>query len=161
MKTILVGLGTTLRSDDGLGLAAVQRWQERYGGQHPEIAVELLECPGLELLPLLSGHDRAILVDAVQAPAVAGVLRLREEDLSSFSSGAASAHGWGVAETLALARSLPARSNPVEIDIIGLPVLSIKPGPLDAAAAEALLGQAVLAIEAELSKQVVSEPQTP
>lgn len=158
MKTILVGLGTTMRSDDALGLAAVQRWQARYGDLHPEVRVETLECPGLELLPLLSGHDRAILVDAVQAPAAAGVLHLRESDLSAFSSGAASAHGWGVAETLALARSLPARANPAEIRIIGLPVLSIEPGPLDADSRDELVESALHAIEAEIALQAVTAP---
>ncbi|MGA9533792.1 MAG: hydrogenase maturation protease [Anaerolineales bacterium] len=156
MTTILVGLGTTLRSDDELGLAAVQRWQARFGGRHPDLIVELLECPGIELLPLINGHERAILVDSIQAPSAAGVLHLEESDLSAFSSGTGSAHGWGVAETLALARSLPTESTPTDIRILGLPVLSIDPGPLDAAASNALLEAAVLAIEAELAEEPLS-----
>lgn len=156
MTTILVGLGTRLRSDDALGLAAVQRWQARYGSQHPEITVELLECPGLDLLPLLKGHQRAILVDCVQAPAAAGVLHLDESDLAAFSGGSGSAHGWGVAETLALARSLPADSTPKDIRILGLPLRSIAPGLTLSEAADATLDAAVQAIEEEVLSEAIA-----
>ncbi len=107
MKVAVIGIGQSLRGDDAAGLEAVRLWQEKYPQSAARVRIELAELPGLGLLDLLEGIDAAILVDAVHSSAAPGTLiRIGPEDLALFTPEAGSAHGWGVAETLQLGRSL-------------------------------------------------------
>ena len=119
----VIGIGQSLRGDDAAGLSAVRLWVDTYPAQvsHPHVHVELVELPGVALLNLLEDTRFAILVDAVQSGATPGTIhRLKEDQLESFAHGSASAHGWGVAETLSLGRQLAPASLPVELIVIGI-----------------------------------------
>lgn len=65
MKTIILGMGNTLFSDDGAGIAVAQRLGELIP-QNGDIAVRETSWGGLRLLDLLSGYDRAVIIDAIQ-----------------------------------------------------------------------------------------------
>lgn len=121
MKILVLGLGQSLRGDDAAGLEAVRLWQEKFPETAGRVRVELSELPGLALLDLLEGMDAAILVDAVQSSASTGtVICLGPDELASFTPDAGSAHGWGVAETLQLGRSLvPSLAN-CRVMLIGI-----------------------------------------
>jgi hydrogenase maturation protease len=118
----VIGIGQSLRGDDGAGLAAVRFWRETRGGSwHHNLHIELVESPGIGLLNLLEGADAAILVDAVRSGAKPGTLhQLSENDLMAFLDGTDSAHGWGIAETLAVGRKLDLEELPQEIVVIGI-----------------------------------------
>ena len=121
MNILVLGIGQSLRGDDAAGLEAVRLWQESYPQSAARIRVELSELPGLALLDLLEGAEAAILVDAVHADVAPGTLiRLGPEDLPSFGSDARSAHGWGVAETLRLGRSLTPSLAQCRVTLIGI-----------------------------------------
>lgn len=120
---VVIGIGQALRGDDGAGLAAVQVWQQTYAesARRPDLRVELVELPGIGLLSLLEGARAAILVDAVRSAASPGTVHLfTEADLSKPDVSSASAHGWGVAETLALGRQLTPQHMPGSIILIGI-----------------------------------------
>ena len=105
VRLAVVGIGQQMRHDDAVGLEAVQLWQRTHAStaQLPEIAVSLVEEPGLELLGLLEGMDGAVIVDAVRSGSAAGTLHhIEVEDLAAYSEAVASAHNWGVAEVLRL-----------------------------------------------------------
>lgn len=119
----VVGLGRELRGDDAFGLAAVRSWAERYPAtaSHPLVRFEELASAGPDLLTPLAGAWAAVLVDAVRGAGQPGRLHLLEmDDLASFPTGSASAHGWGAAETLALATFLEPGSVPDQVLIIGV-----------------------------------------
>jgi hydrogenase maturation protease len=63
-RTVVVGLGNPLLSDDGVGVLAARLLAERLAGA----PVAIVESPwgGMRLLDLLSGHHHAILIDAIQ-----------------------------------------------------------------------------------------------
>lgn len=142
---VIVGIGQSLRGDDAAGLEAVKLWQARYSGEH-FVRVELAEAPGMALLDLMRGASSAILVDAVEGGARSGSVHLvSEAQIERFVSGSGSAHGWGVAETLALARQLDPESLPARIAIIGIEVASFALGaPLSPSVAAALPAAAEL-----------------
>jgi hydrogenase maturation protease len=120
-RIAVIGIGQSLRGDDGVGLAAVREWQARFKetATRPEVRCEACEVPGLALLDVLCDVESAILVDAIQSSHPPGTIHvLREETLATFTSGANSAHGWGVAETLRLRAQL--NDAPVDIHIIGI-----------------------------------------
>ena len=119
----IIGIGQSLRGDDGVGLAAVRFWQENFQSvaERPNLHAELAELPGLGLLDLLEGTYLAILVDAVHGSLKPGTIHLLSNDqLDAFTSGAGSAHGWGVAETLSLGAKLMSANMPKKIILIGI-----------------------------------------
>lgn len=138
---LILGIGQSLRGDDAVGLEVLRLWRKTYPqtAVNPYVRVESAELPGLGLIDLLAGADCALLVDAVQSGAAPGTLRLvKLDELLSFESGSGSAHGWGVAETLALARQL-GETLPEEISILGIEAQSFEMGaPLSAAVADSL-----------------------
>ncbi len=153
MTVLVLGIGQSLRGDDAAGLEAVQRWRKKY----PETAsasgvqVETNELPGLDLLDLLSRVKTAILVDAIHSSGNPGNLfRLDPEDLADFSPGSASAHGWGVAETLSLGRALSPDLAECRIILLGIEVEHMELGQGLSPAVEAKMGELVEAIEREV-----------
>jgi hydrogenase maturation protease len=153
MKIIVIGLGQSLRGDDAAGLEAVHRWQERHPGTatRPEVRVELAELPGLGLLDLIEGAQAAVIVDAVQSGAPPGTLhRLGPDDLAAFTPDAGSAHGWGVAETLQLGRSLSPSLGDCRITLIGIEAAQMELGTGLSPQVEAALAGAVEMIEEEV-----------
>jgi hydrogenase maturation protease len=112
-----------MRGDDGAGPAAVKHWVELFPDQaaHPDVGVEILELLGIELLTYLETTEQVLIVDAVTSGAVPGVLHwLEEKDLAEFGRGSGSAHGWGVAETLALGRWMQPDKMPDRVNILGI-----------------------------------------
>lgn len=115
--------------------------------------METLELPGLELLNYLDGMDAAILVDAVQSPALAGTVhRFRLNDASSFTLDARSAHGWGVAETLQLGRALYPSLAKCRLILIGLAEKDFEMGAKLSLEVEAALPEAAKMIHREVSR---------
>lgn len=66
MRTIVIGLGNPLLTDDGLGLRAAELLRRRLGG---DSKVEVVEAytGGLDLMELMVGYGRAVVVDAVSS----------------------------------------------------------------------------------------------
>jgi hydrogenase maturation protease len=64
MKTIILGLGNPVRADDSVGLCVAQALATRLDS--PEITVTEASVSGLDILDLLVGYERAIIIDAIQ-----------------------------------------------------------------------------------------------
>lgn len=146
---VIIGLGQSFRGDDAAGLEAVRRWQ----AEHPasDARVERVGLPGLQLLELLKGARAAIIVDAVQSGAEPGAIHiLRDADIAPFTVGSDSAHGWGVAESLALGRQVCPDEMPAQITLIGIEAAQMGLGQPLSAPVAAALPQAVEAIEAQV-----------
>jgi len=62
--TIVVGLGNPVLADDGVGIAVAQVLGKRLSGTG--VSVTESSWGGMRFLDLLAGHDRAVLVDAIQ-----------------------------------------------------------------------------------------------
>ena len=151
MDILILGLGQSLRGDDGAGLEVVRLWQETFPETAKKVNVVLAELPGLGLLDLLDGMEAAILVDAVHGSAAAGTIHhIRPEKLDSFTPGSASAHGWGVAETLELGRSLYPELANYRISLIGIEAGTLGMGAGLSPQVQAALPEAVKLIEKEV-----------
>lgn len=156
----IIALGQELRGDDAAGLEAVRRWAAAYPqtADHSSVAVHQAGLPGLGLLDLLAGCRAAILVDAVASGSKPGSLHiLREDQLASFAPGSGSAHGWAVAETLALGRQLYPDSIPEDITLLGIEIASLELGAGLSAEVRQSLEQAVEIIE-RLVQQALGTP---
>jgi len=153
MNILVLGIGQSLRGDDAAGLEAVRMWQGTYPQTAGQVRVEVSELPGLGLLDLLTGADAAILVDAVQTASPAGtVIRVGPEELASFTPDSQSAHGWGVAETLQLGRSLYPDLMQVRVTLIGIVGQDFGVGAAISPEVQKALTGAIGQIEAEVQK---------
>jgi len=101
LRTLILGLGNPILSDDAAGLQAARQLYELIGGED----VDLVEAAvaGMQTVQLLSGYDRAVVIDVVQDETRVGeVWRLDSDDLETGSS--TSSHGIGLGQALRLAR---------------------------------------------------------
>lgn len=65
MKTLIIGLGNPILSDDGVGWKVVEQLQTIVNGQS-SIVCETASLGGLSLMERLIGYDRVILVDSME-----------------------------------------------------------------------------------------------
>lgn len=103
-RIIVIGVGNRFRQDDSVGLMVARRVRSHVP---PEIQVVEHDGDPLELLEIWSRHELAILIDALNAPAEAG--RVRVFDVESGSPPdertVVSSHGHSLWEALELART--------------------------------------------------------
>jgi hydrogenase maturation protease len=89
MKTLVLGLGNPILSDDGAGIKVAQELGKRLND--PQITIAETSGAGLSLLDSIAGYDKVIIIDAIQTrEGQAGqIYRIGPEDFSStkhFSS---------------------------------------------------------------------------
>jgi hydrogenase maturation protease len=107
-RTVVLGLGNPVVSDDRVGLAVAEEVQ-RLLAERPldGVDVQFSTRGGFELIDLLSGYARAILVDCVAAPAPEPG-RVRELALDNVAGSArlVGAHELCVGDAFAFARQM-------------------------------------------------------
>jgi hydrogenase maturation protease len=103
-RRIVLGLGNTLNTDEGVGVHALTLLQREAG---KDLQFEFLDggTLGLNLLPLVEETSHLLLLDAVDAGETAGtVIELRREDIPLFAGVKLSQHQLTFQEVLGLAR---------------------------------------------------------
>lgn len=82
MKTLILGLGNPILSDDGFGFSVARALERQL--DRPDVTVMPGSVAGLDFLDLLTGYDKAIIIDAVQTrKGKAGTIyRLEPEDFA-------------------------------------------------------------------------------
>lgn len=63
IKTIVIGLGNPIITDDGVGIKAVRLLREKINAG--EITIKELYVGGLRLMETMAGYDRALIIDAI------------------------------------------------------------------------------------------------
>ena len=122
--TLVLGLGNTIMSDDGIGPVVIDKLHQ-----------ELILCDelrlldggtlGLDLLPYLEGVQRLIIVDAVEIGREPGtVVRLAGEEVPLALETKLSPHQMGMKDLLAVARLMD--QLPPEIILIGVQPASLE-----------------------------------
>lgn len=102
MKTLVLGLGNPLVTDDSVGLRVAAELQ-RLLAEDPDVEVSEDYWGGLRLMERMVGFDRAIVIDAMQSGAPPGTIhRLTPGSIPTQRS--ASAHDVSLPTALALGR---------------------------------------------------------
>jgi hydrogenase maturation protease len=102
MKTLVLGLGNPLVTDDSVGLRVAAQLRPRLADR-PDVEVGEDYWGGLRLMERMVGFDRAIVIDAIQTGAPPGTIHhLAPGSLSTQRS--ASAHDVTLPVALALGR---------------------------------------------------------
>jgi hydrogenase maturation protease len=148
-KTIVLGLGNLINSDDGVGLFALRRLQQ---DSRVSSHVGLVEggTKGLELVPYVCEASHLLVLDALEAGARAGtVLRLEGEDLRSLP-GSGSAHQLALADLLVALRMI--EMEPPQTVLLGVQPANTALGVGLSPSVEAAVPMLVEAAVAELSR---------
>lgn len=123
MRIVVLGVGNVLYSDEGVGVRAVEELARRY---ELPAEVELIDggTSGMELLDVLAGADRLVIVDAVTSGAPPGsVVRLEGDAVPRFFTTKLSPHQVGLCDVLAALSLMEA--SPGETVIIGVEPASL------------------------------------
>lgn len=118
MKTLILGVGNILLSDEGLGVRAVEELRKGY--TFPQ-GVELMDggTLGLDLLYFMESFDRLLLIDAVLGGSPPGTLyKFRDNEVRTYFRKKVSAHELGIQEVLGLAEIRG--KKPKEMVLIGM-----------------------------------------
>ncbi len=125
-SVVVVGLGSTLLKDDGVGIHAVRKLQEDLSFPF-DVDVETIDggtAPDISVF-LESGIDKLIIIDTVQAHGKPGAIyRLTPDIFESESQNIQSPHNFNLRESLVLMRL--GGVLPSEVVIIG-----VEPGSME------------------------------
>ena len=118
MKTIVLGVGNPILQDDGVGIHVANQLKQRI--KDPNITVDEALTGGMNLLDLIIGYDKAILIDAVNIRNAKDgeVKRFLLSDFSSAHSD--NPHDVSLLEAIKLAERLGEKNIPREVVIIGI-----------------------------------------
>lgn len=118
VKTLIVGVGNPILSDDGVGIYAARMLLAR---GLPGVSIEELPASGLELLDMVLDYDRVVIVDAIQTEG--GVpgdhYILTEGDFRRAVHGT-SPHGFNIATALAMGRQVVPERMPEEVFFVAI-----------------------------------------
>lgn len=123
MKTLVLGLGNPILSDDSVGFRIAQELENRFDKR--EVTVMATDLAGLSLLDLIVGYHKVILIDSIQTRGgrAGQVYRLDAADFAATRH-VASPHDVNLATALELGKRL-GLALPREIVIFAIEVQDV------------------------------------
>ncbi len=121
MRTIVVGVGNPILGDDGVGIHAARKLKEIL--ESPDVDIEEAYTGGMNLLDLIVGYDRAIIIDAFGDPDmdIGDVVKMDPGDLDTAHS--MNPHDASLPEAIELAKKAGEGGIPDDIIIIGINIV--------------------------------------
>ncbi len=149
MRSLVVGVGNLLCSDDGVGIHVIQRLESL------KLGVETLDAAmgSIEIIEAMRGYDRAIIVDAIESGALPGTIHVVRLSAGEKPPVLTHSHGTDLLTTIQLGHSLYGDEMPERIILIAVEVedtttISDKLTPR----VEAAVDRVIEMIEAELCR---------
>lgn len=120
VTSLILGIGNTILTDDGVGVYAARRAADLLAPGEP-VAVTETENGGLELVEIIAGYARLVLIDAIVLPEPPGTVVHRRLEDFGITRHVYGAHGFDLPTAVELGRRLGA-SMPTEVHIVGISV---------------------------------------
>jgi len=119
MKAIVLGVGNKILGDDGVGIHVVSQLKKRLQNKE-NVDIDEASTGGMNLLDLILGYDKAIIVDAVKSEDSknGAVKRISLGDFNTMHS--CNPHDVSLIEAIKLAKKMGEDHIPKEIVIIGI-----------------------------------------
>jgi len=123
LKTLVLGLGNPIFSDDSVGFRVIQGLRDKFS--RPGLTLMESSASGLGLLDLVTGYDRVIIIDAIKTEGgqAGEIYRLNAENLSGTRH-LASSHDINLATAFELGKKLGI-ALPQEITIFAVEVVDV------------------------------------
>jgi len=103
MRTLILGIGSSILTDDAVGIVVAEKLGERFAGRR-DIEIAVNEEAGFTLLEEAIGYDRLIVVDSIVSGDEPGTIRRYVLDDFAVTAHAASPHGFNLATVLEFGR---------------------------------------------------------
>jgi hydrogenase maturation protease len=118
MKTIILGIGNPILGDDGVGVHVVNELKKCIN--NPGITIDEATTGGMNLLDLILGYDKAIIIDAVKTKDGENgeVKRIPLSDFSTMHS--CNPHDVSLIEAIEMAKKMGENRIPQKIIVIGV-----------------------------------------
>jgi len=119
MKTIILGVGNQILGDDGVGIHVVKELKKHLQN-NSNVTVDEAITGGMNLLDLILGYEKAIIVDAVKAKDAKDgeVKRIPLGDFNTMHS--CNPHDVSLTEAILMAEKMGEKRIPKEIIVIGI-----------------------------------------
>ncbi|MGD2157126.1 MAG: hydrogenase maturation protease [Anaerolineales bacterium] len=130
MRTIVIGLGNPILTDDGVGVKVAYQVERALSDRKPDsVTITEASVGGLRLMETMIGYDRAILIDAYlnkngHAPGTIHRMTLDDLRMISPTQHSASAHDTSLVTALDMGRRM-GLSLPKEISIFAIEVENV------------------------------------
>jgi hydrogenase maturation protease len=120
MKTLVLGIGNPILQDDGVGIHIINELRPHL--KNSKVTMDIAYTGGMNLLDIIRGFDKVILVDAIkQENSKTGeVKRFTLTEAPAVHS--SNPHDLSLSEALHLAKQLGEKQLPKEIIVIGIVV---------------------------------------
>ena len=120
MRTLVLGIGNTILGDDGIGVHVAQGLAKEINDENIDVMDTSID--GLNLLELIVGYDRVIIIDAIMTEETkAGeIYRLRPENIGRLACSATSPHHLNLATTIEIGKRLFPQEIPGEVIIFAI-----------------------------------------
>jgi len=118
MNTIILGVGNPILGDDGVGVHVSQELKKNI--KDPNITIDDAITGGMNLLDLIIGYDKAIIIDAVKTDKwqKGEVKRIQLGDFTTMHS--CNPHDVSLNQAIEMAKIMGEKQIPKEIIIIGI-----------------------------------------
>jgi hydrogenase maturation protease len=123
VRTLIVGIGSTIRGDDGVGVHVARELHHRPLSEGVDV-IEL-GTAGLGLLDVVAGYDRLIVLDAIVSGERPGTVRVLAGDDVASAAHLGPGHEADLPTTLALGRKLAGEHMPQEVTVVAIEVRSL------------------------------------
>jgi hydrogenase maturation protease len=123
MTALIVGIGSSIRGDDGVGLRVVQQLVAQ--GLPPGVEAIELGIGGLALLDVIDGYDQLVVVDAMVSGAEPGTVSVLSGPAVAQTSHLSEGHEADLPTMLELARSGLAGSVPAEVAVVAIEAANV------------------------------------
>ncbi len=126
MKILVVGIGSTILGDDGVGVHAARVVRDRMMAVS-QIDVDVVELgtAGLALLDLVEGYDQLIVLDAIVTGAAPGTVHLLEGKDVARAAHLGAGHDADLPATLAMGEKLLPGQMPQKVIVIAVEALHL------------------------------------
>lgn len=125
-RVLVLGLGNVLLTDDGIGVFAVEKLKSSYEFSE-EVDVVDGGTLGLDLLVLIEGRQRVLIIDAVDFGKKPGSIAvLEDEEIPRLLSTGLSVHTIGLADVLSAL--MLSGQMPLKMSLIGIQPETLEPG---------------------------------
>ena len=120
MKTLVLGIGNSILGDDGIGVHVARELAGKISDKN--IDVRDVSIDGLNLLELVLGYDKLVVIDAIMTEdgKVGEIYRLKPEKICDPARSAISPHHFNLATTLEIGKRLFPKEMPEEATVFAV-----------------------------------------
>jgi len=120
VRTLVLGIGNTILGDDGIGVHIAQGLAKEINDENIDVMDTSID--GLNLLELIVGYDKVIIIDAIMTEdgEVGEIYRLRPENIGRLACSATSPHHLNLATTIEIGKRLFPQEIPGEVIIFAV-----------------------------------------